>query len=174
MLITTGGYDSGYSSHQARTAGRASRRRDHRRVAVGLRLEPDREAHRPLDQTAGAVVLLALALLHAQRVVSDLADRHELAPAEHRAAEAVADRAAVADHADLEVVADVFALGAAQHQRGQQPVDGVGDGVALALGAVHAPGFVHRAGLVNQKEEGGRLGPVDLGGVRHNGGARSS
>jgi hypothetical protein len=117
-------------------------------------------------QSADAVVHLTHTLLDTERVVRHLGDRHEL-PVRQPPGKARSDRAAVPDYADLEVVAHVLALRAPQDERGKKSVDRVGNGVALALAGVDTPGVVHGTGLVDEKEECGRLASVDFRCVCH-------
>ena len=77
------------------------------------------------------------------------------------------DLAAVADDADVEVIADAVRLGALEDKVLQQAVDGVGDALGLVLVGLAAERLQHRAGLIDEKEKAGRIGAADLGGVGH-------
>ena len=64
---------------------------------------------------------------------------------------------AVADHADVKVVAHAVRLGALQDEVLQQPVDGVGDPFRLLLARLTAERLVHRRRLVDQEQQAGGL-----------------
>ena len=79
MLMTIGGNPFGMLGHPAlHHLGGHLERGAHRRAARVRGLEPERELHRLLHQPAGAVVHLLRAVLDANRVVGELADRDQV------------------------------------------------------------------------------------------------
>ena len=138
----------------------------HGRLALGGRLEPDRKFEFLLDEATGAVVHLARALLNPQGIVGDGADGHQAA-AGQGAAEAGSGAAAVADDADVEVVADAFGLRTFQGQVLQQAIDDVRDALGLVLLLVAPERLQHRRRLVHEKEKAGRIGSAYFRNVGH-------
>ena len=107
------------------------------------------------------------ALLEARGGVGHLADRDEVAPGE-RAFQDRVDAGAVAEDADVEVLADVLLAGAPERELLEEPVESAGDDVALALGArPAADGVLHGLGLVHEEQEAGGIRPTDLRRVGH-------
>ncbi len=138
----------------------------HGRLAGAAGLEPDGELERLLEDAAGAVIDLARPRLDAQGIVSDGADGSQGLPGEG-AAQRRGDAAAVADDADVEVIADAVGLGALENEVLQQAIDGVGDAFGLLLVLLAGERLQHRAGLIDDEDETGGVGPGDFGGVRH-------
>src|SRR5262249_4090211 len=136
----------------------------HRRGARGLGVEPDRELHLDLGDAAGAVVFLLRALLDAGRVVRDRADARQRLAAQLTHQRRL-DLLAVADDADVVVVAHAFGLGALDRQVREQLVDGVRHAVGFALAA--AVGIRHGPGHVDEEQERARVVAADLGFVGH-------
>src|SRR5258706_402628 len=138
----------------------------HRRAARVLGLEPERELHRLLHQPAVAVVGLLDAVLDAERVVGQLADRHQVL-AGHCAVEGGLHHAvlAVPDHRHVEVVVDRIALGAADRQVVKQLVDDGRQLVGLAPIAAAAERIFHRGRLVQEEDETPRVLATDLSAV---------
>ncbi len=169
--IAVGGHAVGDVDDQRRIAGGEAteenlqvllgqfERLAHGRSAGGLGLEPDGELERLFEDAAGAVIDLARPLLDAQRIVGDGADGHQ-GLAGQVAAQRRDDAAAVADDADVEVIADAVGLGALEDEILQQAIDGVGDALGLLLVGLAAERLQHGAGLIDEEDETGGIGAV--------------
>jgi len=114
--------------------------------------------------SAGAVIDLARPLLDAQRIVGDGADRHESLSGE-AAAQRRGDFAAVADDADVEIIADAVGLGAFEDEILQQTIDGVGDALGLLFVGLSAERLQHGTGVIDEEDE---TGGHHAGNVRFN------
>src|SRR5262249_19634688 len=113
---------------------------------------------------ARAVVQLARALFHLEGIVGNDTDGHELVPRE-LASEGPGDAAAVADHADMKVIADAISLGAFQNQVLQETIDAVRHPFRLGFLRLRAERLSHRAGLIYEEDHASRVGPAQFGSV---------
>ncbi len=125
--------------------GRPGQRRPHRRAALVARLEPDREFGFLLDDAAGAVIDRTHPLLDPQRGLSHRSDRVHDARRQGTAEAARHARAAVAEHADFEIIADSVGLRAVGDQGVEGLVQDVGDEFRLHAAALGP--LVHGARL---------------------------
>ena len=134
----------------------------HRRATQAARLEPDRELQRAAYH---ATLDLTIVLLNPDRVLIDNRDWVEDALRKIAAKPRADAEATVGDHPNIEISPYSVGLGALGDEPCQGLVEHVRNELGFATATLHR--FVHRARLVDDEEEAGRIRSVDLRRVRH-------